>query len=328
MTIDQSKAAVACGGTGFKAAFAHGVLSALESHGFRAAAYAGASLAAVPAALAAAGEASNAGIHIWLRALELLELPGNGMSDLALAQIKQSFPILRERLFAPDAPRLCVATTAVHTLAGTRETQGARAGTLGRRLQVYADRHDTAWADEHLTAHLWDTAATQRSHRLTTSNLDEALYASSRLLHGWQIPAEIDGLPFVDAVYTCACPALEMATLDYRDVVAVVCEPGPVYHNLFRTLVIPEMSWRSRIRIIRPSIDPKSLGIDDTVASERGLVALYDHGVDRGLRFVGEHLDLRPAPDPRWEWPQREDAVRESLGHVPDPSDAPEPPGE
>jgi hypothetical protein len=313
MKIDQANAAIACGGTGFKAAFAHGVVSALESHGFGVAAYAGASLAALPAALAAAGEASAAGIHLWLRALELLDLPANGMSDLALAQIEQALPILRERLFAPGAPRLCVATTAVHTVAGALETQGLRAGALGRRLQVHAERHDTTWANEHLTAHLWDSAATQRAHQLTPGNVDEVLYASSRLLHGWQIPAEINGLPFVDAVYTCACPALELSALDYRDVVAIVAEPGPAFHNLFHTLVIPEMSWRSRIRIIRPSIDPKALGIDDTIASEKGLIALYDHGLDRGLQFVGEQLDIHPLPDPRWEWPKREEPVRNPI---------------
>src|SRR4051794_39351800 len=124
MKIDKTSAAIACGGTGFKAAFAHGVLSALESHGFGVAAYAGASLAALPAALAAVGEASAAGIQLWLRALELLGPPANGMSDLALAQIAQALPTLRERIFAPNSPRLCVATTSVHTVAGALETQG------------------------------------------------------------------------------------------------------------------------------------------------------------------------------------------------------------
>jgi hypothetical protein len=67
------------------------------------------------------------------------------------------------------------------------------------------------------------------------------------------------------------------------------------------------MSWRARIRIIRPTIDPKSLGVDDTVASEKGLMALYDHGLDRGLHVIGERLDSKPVVDPRWEWPKRDD---------------------
>lgn len=307
MTIDQTKSAIACGGTGFKAAFAHGVLSALESHGFRAAAYAGSSLAAIPAALAAAGEAASGGVHFWLRDLPMLDLPGNSMSDIALAQIRQESPRLRKRLFAPRAPRLCIATTSVHTVAGAVETQGARAGALGRRLLVHAGRHDRAWANEHFTGHLWDTATDSRAHRLTAGNLDDVLYAATRLLHGWHIPAEIDGRPFVDAAYTCACPALEMATLEYREIIAIGAEPGPIYHDLFRTLAIPEMSWRSRIRIIRPTIEPKSFGIDDTIASEKGLIALFDHGLDRGLHFIADQIDVPPVPDPRWEWPSRDE---------------------
>jgi hypothetical protein len=67
------------------------------------------------------------------------------------------------------------------------------------------------------------------------------------------------------------------------------------------------MSWRSRIRIIRPTIEPKSLGIDDTIASEKGLIALYDHGLDRGLRFITDQIDVTPLPTPRWEWPSRDE---------------------
>lgn len=307
MTIDQRQTAIACGGTGFKSVFAHGVLSALESHGFRAAAYAGSSLAALPAACAAAGEAASAGITFWLRGLDLLQLPGNGMSDLTLDRIAEMTPIVAGALFEPDSPRLCIATTAIHTIAGAIETQGVRAGALGRRLLVHAERHDRSWANEHLTAHLWDTNATERAHLLTRDNLEEVLYASTRLLHGWAIPAEIDGAPFVDAVYTCACPALEMSALEYREVIAIGSDPGQLYRDIFRSQAIPEMSWRSRIRIIRPSLELKSLGVEEKSATEKGLIALFDHGLDRGLHFIAEQIEATAAPDTRWEWPKREE---------------------
>lgn len=306
MTIEQHKTAIACGGTGFKGVFAHGVLSALETHGLRAAAYAGSSLASLPTALAAAGEANRTGIALWQRGLELLRLPGNGMSDLALAQLAEIAPAISATLFESTAPRLCVATTAVHTVAGAIETQGTRAGALGRRLIVHAGRQDRSWANENFTAYLWDSASQERTHRLTRDNLDEVLYASSRLLQSWGIPAEIDGVPHVDAVYTCACPALEMATMEYREIIAIGGDTGPLYRDLFRSLVIPEMSWRSRIRIIRPTLDLKSLGVEETAATEKGLVALYDHGLDRGLRFIAEQIEAKPAPDQRWNWPKRE----------------------
>jgi predicted acylesterase/phospholipase RssA len=306
MTLDPQRTAVACGGAGFRAAFAHGVLTALELHGFRAAAYGGSSLASLAAVCAAAGEAEKAGVTFWLRGLDLLQLPGNGMSDLALNRIAEMMPIVAPALVAPGAPRLCIATTAVHTIAGAVETQGIRAGALGRRLLVHAERHDRSWANEHLTAHLWDSGAAQRSHLLTQDNLEEVLYASSRLLHGWAIPAEVDGAPFIDGVYTSTCPALELSALEYRDVIAIAPEPGQLYKDLFQTQAVPETSWRSRIRIIRPSLESKTFGVDAISATERGLVALFDHGLDRGLHFIAEHLDAKPAPERRWEWPDRE----------------------
>jgi hypothetical protein len=307
MSIDQRQTAIACGGTGFKGVFAHGVLSAFESHGFRAAVYAGSSLAALPVACAAAGEAERAGTAFWLRGLDLLQLPGNGMSDFTLNRIGEMAPIVAGALFESESPRLCIATTAIHTIAGAVETQGPRAGALGRRLLVHAERQDRSWAVEHLTAQLWDTGAAERTHRLTRDNVEEVLYASTRLLHGWAIPAEIDGAPFIDAVYTCACPALEMSALEYRDVIAIGSEPRQLYRDLFRSLAIPETSWRSRIRIIRPTQDPKTLGVEETSATEKGLVALFDHGLDRGLHFIAEQIEAKPAPDTRWEWPKREE---------------------
>jgi hypothetical protein len=309
MNIDLQRTAIACGGAGFKSVFAHGVLTALESHGFRAAAYGGSSLAALPTVCAAAGEAEKAGVTFWLRGLDLLQLPGNGMSDLTLNRIAEMAPIVSPKLFTPDSPRLCIATTATHTIAGAIETQGIRAGALGRRLQVHAERHDRSWATEHLTAHLWDSGATDRAHQLTHDNLDEVLYAASRLLTGWAIPAEVDGAPFIDGIYTSTCPALELSALEFRDVIAVASEPGQLYKDLFRTQVIPEMSWRSRIRIIKPMLDPKLLGVEETNATEKGLVALYDHGLDRGLQFITEQLDAKPAVDKRWEWPERDQPI-------------------
>ena len=306
MTIDMKITAIACGGIGFKAAFAHGVLSALETHEYRAKAYAGASLAVMPAMRAAAGIAASTGVNIWLEGLATLRLPGNSMSDFDFSDIASFRPLIaKKRLFSKDAPRLCIATSAVHTIAGAIEAQGPRAGALGRRLQVHAGRNDRSWASENLTAHVWDTEAPDRAHRLTPDNFEEALYASTRLLTGWSTPAEVDGIPFVDAAYTCACPALELAAMEYREVIAIGSETGPIYRDIFHSSVIPEMAWRSRVRVIRPAISPKSMGVEETAATEHGLISLYDHGLDQGLRFITEHLEAVPDPSPAWDWPKR-----------------------
>jgi hypothetical protein len=308
MAIEMQGAAIACGGVGFKAAFAHGVLTALESRGFRAAAYAGGSLAAIPAMRAAAGVASAAGVTPWVTMLATARRSNSGMSEAVLADIAAFHPaIAKARLFSKNAPRLCVATTAVHTVAGAIETQGPRAGTLGRRLLVHAGRHDRTWASEHLSTHMWDSGASERSHRLTSDNIDEVLYASTRLLHGWEQPAEIDGMPFVEAVYTCGCPAMEVAALGFRDVIAIGSETGPIYRDLFHTAVVPAMAWRSRVHLIRPSLSPKSLGVEELTATEHGLVSFYDHGLDQGLRFIADHLERAPEPTSGWDWPSREE---------------------
>lgn len=329
MPINPETTAIACGGAGYKAAFANGVLAAFETHGVRVAGYAGSSAAALPAAAAAAGNVAEHGTELWLRAMELLALPGNGMSDVLLAAIAALRPGVAPA-FAPRAGvRLCIAASAVHTVAGVLETQGPRAGALGRRLLVHADRHDRSWATEHLALHLWDTGATERSRQLTFDNVADALYGGARLLHACAIPAEVDGLPYVDAIYTCAVPALELAALEFREVIAVAPEPGPVYRDLFRTSVIPEMAWRSRIRIIRPRVTPKSLGVEETVASERGLHDLYDHGLDEGLRFIADFVEAPPVPDPRFDWPKRIDppqpaadgAEPPAAPAVPDPAE-------
>src|SRR4051812_6625743 len=107
MTIDMKTTAIACGGIGFKGAFAHGVLSALETHGFRAAAYAGASMTALPAMRAAVRIASSTGVGPWLQGLETLRLPDNSMSDFVLADVATFRPLIaKKRLFSKDAPRL------------------------------------------------------------------------------------------------------------------------------------------------------------------------------------------------------------------------------
>jgi hypothetical protein len=308
MTIDMKTAAIACGGIGFKAAFTHGVLSALETHGFHAAAYGGSSLAVMPAMRAALKLAGANGVNPWLHGIELIRLPHNSMSDFVLADISAfRQEAANKRIFSLDAPRIFIATSAVHTVAGAIETQGSRAGALGRRLIVHAGRQDRAWAAENLAARIWDSQASDRQHRLSSDNLEEVLYASTRYLTSWNIPAEIDGIPYVDAAYTCACPALELAALQYRDVIAIGSEPGPLYRDIFHSSVVPEMAWRSRVRVIRPTVSPKSLGVEESVASEHGLISLYDHGLDQGLRFITEHLEAAPPASDLYDWPQRVD---------------------
>lgn len=320
MSESPSSIAIACAGTGLKAAFVHGVLAAFESHGVRADVYAGSSQAALPALLAAREFAGPAGADFWTSAHELLELTGNGLSDVLLAQIRRAHDLLGRRPIGAWMPRLVIATTAVQTVAGAIETQGSRAGALGRRLIVHGERHDRSWATEHLLSHIWDSEARDSDHQITPETIDQVLYASGRLLHACAIPAEIDGMPHIDGVYSCACPVMELAAMGYREIIAITPDPGPLYRDLFRTATIPEMAWRSRVRIIRPTASPKSLGVEETIARDRGLIELYDHGLDRGLDFWTEHLDPNRPLTPLWAWPAKPAPVDEQLSMDLDPA--------
>ena len=278
--------AIASAAGGFKGVFAHGVLSAFEAAGIRAGAYAATSSAVFPSISAAIGQANEIALKYWRVALNTLEQPGKSMSDSVLETIAASGHILRSQPFLPAMPRLVLATSAVITEEAAQATQGDGARRLGRRLLLQAARGDRSWATQHLQAYLFDTAAADEPHRLTSANMDEVIYASTRMLHAWHIPAWVAGRPFIDGYYTCACPAIEMAQRGYREIIAIANEPGVLYHDIFQSEAIPD-NWQGvPIHIIRPEIDPATLGADFTDVTDEGLVAGYQHGLAIGQQFI------------------------------------------
>ena len=278
--------AIASAAGGFKGVFAHGVLGALEAAGIRAGVYAATSSTVFPAISAAIGQANEIALKYWRVALQTLDQPGKSMSDSVLETIAASGHILRTQPFLPRRPRIVLATSAVITEEGAQATQGDGARRLGRRLLLQAARGDRSWANQHLQAFLFDTAAADEEHRLTSANMDEVIYASTRMLHAWNIPAWIAGRPYIDGYYTCACPAIEMAQRGYREIIAIANEPGVLYHDIFQSEPIPD-NWQGvPIHIIRPEIDPATLGAGFTDVTDEGLVAGYQHGLEVGQKFV------------------------------------------
>jgi hypothetical protein len=283
---DETSLGIACAAGGFKGVFAHGVLSALEAAGIRAAAYAATSSSVFPSISAAIGQANEIALKYWRVALHTLEQPGSGMSESVLASIAASGHILRTYPFRPGIPRTIIATSAVITPEGAEATQGDGAKRLGRRLLIQAGRGDNNWAAQHLRPYLFDTAAADEQHRLTPENMDAVIYASTRMLHAWSIPAWVAGRPYIDGCYTCNCPALELAQLGYREIIAIATEPGPLYRDIFQSEAIPA-AWNGvPIHIIRPQFDPATLGADYTDVTDEGLVAGYQHGLEVGRAFV------------------------------------------
>jgi hypothetical protein len=278
--------AIACASGGFKGVFVHGVVSAFERAGVRVAAYAGASSSVVCAACGVTGLANSLGLTYWEGALDLARQPGTGMSEVVLGCIARWSHVLRPHFAWPRSPRLLIAASAVCTPDAAAQTQGPGARALGRRLLVQAARRDGAWAAAHLRLRLFDSASEDPALCLTAERFDAIAYASTRMLHAWNIPAWVEGEPCIDASYTCACPAIELAALGYTTVLAISPEPGPLCHDLFAAEPLPPRYGAARIQVIQPGADLRELGVDFTTATEAGLRAAYAHGDAQAQAFL------------------------------------------
>ncbi|MEM7712318.1 MAG: hypothetical protein AAF349_01780 [Cyanobacteria bacterium P01_A01_bin.68] len=279
------KLAIACASGSFKGAFTHGVLTAFESAGIRADAYASSSSSVIPSAYAAIGKAAELGVNYWLIGMQELQKPNMGMSQVVMGGIKFFNPPLDE-LLAAETPEFFVAVNAVVNPEAASQTQGEKARRLGRRLLVSAAKKDRSWVDENLYLELFSTRTNDVYSNIDENNFDEIAYASSRMLHAWDIPAWINEKPYIDASYTCLCPAIEMIEAGYKQVIAISNEPGTSYRDMFGLEIIPENYQGVDIHIIKPDTDLKEMGVDFTNATPEGLLAVYKHGQEKGREFL------------------------------------------
>lgn len=284
--------AIACSAGSLHGVFIHGVLSAFEEAQFRADAYAAASSSVIPSAYAVLGQIEQlGGADHWKPDLSNSSGQSHGMSEIILASIARHGPRLHLGLFDPAVPRFVVATSAVLTEGAARQTQGDGARRLGRKLLLATRHQDRSWADQHLALHLFGTLDSEKVLPLTTDNLDEVLYATTRMLHAWRIPASVAGRPYVDASYTCSCPAIELAELGYDSVIAIVPEPGTAYRDLFQSAPIPP-SWQDvPIHIIQPDVSLSELGVEYLTATPDGLDAAFQYGQEKADRFLNGYLE-------------------------------------
>ena len=288
----ESGLAIAGSAGGYRTVFIQGVLAALEQAGIRAAAYGASSASVTSAALAAGGAARAASLAYAQESLREKARRGRGMSAVNRTIIHDWAPRVRELLFRADSPRFLIPVSMVITAEAAEQAQGARARRLGRRLLLAAGRGDDGWAREHLRLRLYDTYE-GATHRLTAANYAGIAYASTRMLHAWDEPGWAAGQAAVDASYTCACPARELAALGYGRVLALACAPGPLYANFFGTEVIPERWAGAIIDILRPAADPLAWGVDFNEASAAGLARLYAEGEARGREWAAGWLQRK-----------------------------------
>jgi hypothetical protein len=269
----------------FKGAFSHGVLTALEEAGVRADGYAAASSSVIPAAWAAVGQAGLLGAAYWTSGWEELQHRRN-MSKLVQRGIRIFAQPLRAKLYAADAPTFYIATNAVTNPTAAAHTQTPLAHSLGKKLLLDSVKKDRSWVDNHLEFQLFSTRHHQPHLKITRRNFPAVAYASSRVMHAWDIPAWIDGKPFVDAAYTCLCPAMAAIDLGYQEAIAISNEPGPLYQDMFHIAPVPASYRGAAIHIIRPDVHLKTLGVDFTQATPDSLRHVYDYGKSQGERFL------------------------------------------
>jgi hypothetical protein len=280
-----------------KGVYGHGVLSAFEERGLRADVYGTASSSGLSGGLAAIGRARRAGVGYWLGAAAAAL--DKGMSHVVLDSIAEYGPTLREGLFRPGAPELLLATSKV-TDAAAETTQGPGAKALGRQLLRDVFTGDRSWVERNLAPVVFSTHAPPGDDRprLTPENYDAVAYASTRMLHAWAIPAEVDGEAYVDASYTCSCPAREVAARGVSSLIAIGSDPFPLFRDLYASEEIVDGSVLdgARVLVVKPDEDLKSLGVDYAAATAEGLTKAYEIGLDAGHRFVDGHPELLAAP--------------------------------
>jgi hypothetical protein len=284
--VTRKSLAIATPVGSFKGAFAHGVLTALEEAGIVADAYAAASSSVIPTSWAAIGQASNLGVDYWLAGLSALQNPAQNMSKVVQRGIRVFSKQLRQHLYQPQTPILYIATNAVIDPTAATQTQTHLAQDLGKQLLRASVQKDRSWVDANLRFTLFSTHHPESQHRITPNNFPAVAYASSRIMHAWEIPAWIDGKPYVDAAYTCLCPALAMVSAGYQETIAISNEPGTMYQDMFHIEPILTHSHGVPIHIIRPDVHLKELGVDFTRATPAGLLAVYQHGHDKGIEFI------------------------------------------
>ena len=122
--------------------------------------------------------------------------------------------------------------------------------------------------------------------KLTAKNMNDVFYATTRMLHAWKMPAWTDGQPYIDASYTCLCPALELAEMGCTEIIAISPEAGPLYRDFFQSAEIPSKYLDAKIHVIRPKSDVAEIGVDYLKVTEEGLIRVYELGIEAGRDFT------------------------------------------
>ena len=224
---------------GYKTIFTQGALTALEENEFIAEAYAGCSSSALIAAYAAFGKTGKFDISLWTDGLKISKMEGNSQSNAIIHSITKTFSTIRKELWLPTANRLLIATSYVKTKEAESITQTEKAKRFGQKLLIEVSRNITAWRDNHLELHLYDTGKDDRTKLLTPENFEEVAYATTRMLHAWHIPAYIERKAYIDGSYTSLCPAVPLENLGFQYIICILTEHDNKKTDIFSADEIP-----------------------------------------------------------------------------------------
>ena len=281
----MNNVAIATTSGGYKSAFVQGVLSFFEEMEFLASAYASCSSSAMVVALAAVKKIKDFPLSVWYEGYKLSQQENKSQSDAAFYAIDLIYSKIEKEIFEIKK-RFLVATSFVKTEEAELMTQSEKAKRLGQKLLIDASRKNMDWRDENLELHLYDTYKCEQTHIINDKNIKEVMYATTRMLHAWHIPANIDGKPYIDGSYTSLCPAVQMAELGYKEIICITTEHNYTQKDLFTKDVIPKIVNNSEIIFIKPDYDLSVIGVDYFKTTEQGLKKAYLHGIEKAHEFL------------------------------------------
>lgn len=169
------------------------------------------------------------------------------------------------------------------------ETQSVTSVRLGRKLLIEAAWNITSWRDENLENHLLDAFENSKTKLITKENLKDALYATTRMVHVWHIPAFVNGKPYIDVSYTSLCPAIQLAELEYKKIICITSEHIQTKLDFFSDRYIPEKVGDSNITFVKPDYDLSDIGVDFFKVTETGLDQAFQHGIEKAKEFIRYH---------------------------------------
>lgn len=277
---------ICCMSGGYKNVFTHGVLKAFEENGLKARVYAACSSSTLIAAYAAMNKVSTLDLSLWSDGYAISQNDGN-QSRAMLHTIEKLSNDVQKDLWKPNSSRLLIATSLVKNEEAAIITQSEGAKRLGQILLIYALKHKSDWKEQNLELQIFDTQSTSNKWKLLTKeNFNEVAYATTRMLHAWNIPAYINKMAYLDGSYTSLCPVIPLSELGAKHILCISTEREKVCFDLFSNEEIPSTLNGSLIEFIKPDCELKEMGVDFYAITKDGLSNVFDYGYRKGLDYI------------------------------------------